>query len=80
MNWGPGLGIVVAPADHRIVTRVLIAGALVLTVGLAGCGRKSALDAPPSASAYADPAATTTDTAPPAPEKPDRPFFLDWLL
>ena len=71
------LGVVVASADHRIVTRVLIAGALVLTVGLAGCGRKAALDPPPSASTYSG--ATDNKNTPP-PAKPDKPFFLDWLL
>jgi predicted small lipoprotein YifL len=69
------LGIAVASAHHRIVTRALVAGLVVLAVGLAGCGRKAALDPPPSANV------TTPDgtTAPP-PEKPNKPFFLDWVL
>ena len=67
-----------APADHRIVSRVLIAGAVVLAVGLAGCGRKGALEPPPTAGVAA--AGTTDGVTPPAPAKPNRPFFLDWLL
>jgi predicted small lipoprotein YifL len=58
---------------------VLVAGLIVLSVGLTGCGRKSALDPPPGAAVTK----TTgcTDCAPaPGPEKPDKPFFLDWLL
>jgi predicted small lipoprotein YifL len=72
-NWK--LGIAVAPADHRIVSRALVAGIVVLAVGLAGCGRKAALDPPPSASV-----ATPDGTTAPPPEKPNKPFFLDWLL
>ena len=65
------------PADRRILSRVLVAGTIVLAIGLAGCGRKAALDPPPS------PAVTSKTTAPapaPAVKKPAKPFFLDWLL
>ncbi len=71
------MGVDVAPADHRIVSRVLIAGLVVLAVGLAGCGRKGALEPPPSAGVAS---ADGAPGAPPPPEKPNRPFFLDWLL
>ena len=48
---------------------------IVLAVGLTGCGRKAKLDPPP------EPAVTTQDgAAQPAPDRPDKPFFLDWLL
>ena len=48
---------------------------VVAAVGLAGCGRKGALEAPPGATLKA------ADTAAPdAPPKPDKPFFLDPLL
>jgi predicted small lipoprotein YifL len=71
----PELGVAVPP----ILSRAMIAGLVVLALGLSGCGRKSALEPPPSASV------TSTDgtTAPApdaAPEKPNQPFFLDWLL
>ena len=72
------LGVAVAPADRRILSRVLIAGMIVLSIGLTGCGRKAALDPPPDA-AVATKTCTTCAPAP-APEKPHKPFFLDWLL
>ena len=77
---GPGrdvkLGVAVAPADRRVLSRALVAGVLVLSIGLAGCGRRAALDPPPGA------AVTTKTTGAPdaGPEKPNKPFFLDWLL
>ncbi len=73
------LGVALAPAERRNLSGVLVAGVIVLAFGLAGCGRQAALDPPPGT------AVTTTKTcatcAPaPAPEKPHKPFFLDWLL
>ncbi len=71
------LGVAVAPADRRILSRVLVASIVVLSIGLTGCGRKATLDPPPS------PAVTDDTGAPapaPAPKKPGKPFFLDWLL
>ncbi len=67
-----------APADRRILSRVLVAGVIVLAMGLAGCGRKAALDPPPGAAVTTKTCATCTPA--PAPEKPKKPFFLDWLL
>ena len=73
------LGVAVAPADRKILSRVLVAGVIVLAFGLAGCGRKAALDPPPGASVTTKTSCTTCAPAP-APEKPNKPFFLDWLL
>lgn len=72
------LGVAVLPADRRILSRALLAGMIVLAVGVSGCGRKAALDPPPGA-------AVTTKDCPtcahaPNPEKPNKPFFLDGLL
>ena len=70
------LGVAVAPADRRILSRVLVAGIVVLAIGLTGCGRKAALDPPPTP-------AVTDGTGAPAPAPPPttgKPFFLDPLL
>lgn len=65
--------------DRTIFGRIAIAGLLVAAVGLAGCGRKGALEAPPGA--------TLQTVAPEAveapgqqPPKPDKPFILDGLI
>ena len=57
----------------------IMVGLSVLAFGLAGCGRKAALDPPPGASVTTKTTCTTCAPAP-APEKPHKPFFLDWLL
>jgi predicted small lipoprotein YifL len=74
---------------HRSPAWIAAVGALALALGLAGCGRKGALDPPPSAT-LAQPApgqptrpdahvdAQGHPVAPPATQK--RPFILDWLL
>jgi predicted small lipoprotein YifL len=72
------LGVAVAPADRRIVSRALVAGMIVLAIGLAGCGRKSALDPPPGAAVTAKTCATCAPAT--GPQKPNKPFVLDWLL
>jgi predicted small lipoprotein YifL len=51
----------------------------VAAVGLAGCGRKGALEAPPSATVAAAPADAAAPPAGAVP-KPDKPFVLDGLL
>jgi predicted small lipoprotein YifL len=70
-----------------------VAGALIAALGLAGCGRKSGLDLPPSA-AVSDPgpagdprqdprqaSVVGPDGKPVAPKGgPNRPTMLDWLL
>ncbi len=71
------MGVAVVPADRRILSRAFVAGMIVLAIGLAGCGRKAALDPPPGTAVTKT---TTTTDEPAPPEKPDKPFFLDWLL
>jgi predicted small lipoprotein YifL len=66
----------VATFDRRFLSRALFAGLLVAAVGLAGCGRRGVLEPPPSAGVT-----TNGEKAPDTgPKKPDKPFFLDWLL
>ena len=66
--------------DRRILMRALSAGTLVAARALSACGRRGPLEPPPGAAAYeADPAITDPVEAKKA-QKPDRPFFLDWLL
>ncbi len=77
---GVKLGVAVAPADRRMVSRVLVAGVLVLAFGLAGCGRKGALDPPPPTAVTTKACATCAPTPAPETKKPTKPFFLDWLL
>jgi predicted small lipoprotein YifL len=70
----------VALKNRRILSRALISAILVAAVGLSACGRKGPLEPPPTASlAPADP---TDPNAPPdtGAGKPDKPFFLDFLL
>jgi predicted small lipoprotein YifL len=79
------------PHLDRAVTRIALIGALIAAFGLAGCGRKGALDPPPSA-AISAPAAGQTAQAQPAGQGVDRKgkpvapkgaqkhFFLDWLI
>ncbi len=67
-----------APIEVRTASRVLIAGVLVATVALAGCGRRGPLEAPSAAATTAQPGgAPAEDTGP---TKPDKPFVLDPLL
>jgi predicted small lipoprotein YifL len=64
-----------------------VVSALIAALGLAGCGRKSGLDLPPSA-AVSDPVAPDPkqayvgpDGKPAAPKSgPNRPTILDWLV
>jgi predicted small lipoprotein YifL len=72
-------GIAVASLDYRILSHGLVVGLLVAAVGLAGCGRKGALEAPPSATVEAAPADAAAPPAGAVP-KPDKPFVLDGLL
>jgi predicted small lipoprotein YifL len=57
--------------------RLVLAGALIASFSLSACGRKGALEAPPSATA-SDSKADKADKD--AATKPDRPFFLDPLI
>jgi predicted small lipoprotein YifL len=77
-----------------LCTRCPLAVALALALGLAGCGRKGALDPPPGGLAEptvigAQPApgpdgkvaAAADPNAPPAPQPPaKKTFLLDWLI
>ena len=71
--------------------RAVVLAAAMAAVGLSGCGRKSGLDLPPTAS-LTDPQAAPPATAPngqplvpqpeqpPPPPAPPRRFLLDFLL
>jgi len=61
-----------APVDRTFVPRVLVLGLVVAAIGLAGCGRKGALEAP-----AADVVAPDAAPAPPAKHSG---FILDPLL
>jgi predicted small lipoprotein YifL len=65
--------------DTGFLGRLALAGLLVAAIGLAGCGRKGALEAPPAATVEAAPADTAAPPAGTIP-KPDKPFVLDGLL
>ena len=68
--------------------RFAVLGVLVAALGLAGCGRKGGLDAPPMAAAgdleaSGQPAPTSTPGAvgkPVSPPTENRKTFLDWLI
>ena len=70
-----------ALCDRRTVYRGLVAGVLVAALGLSACGRNGPLEAPPPA--VTTPNADGTTPPPPpdhGPVKPQKKFFLDWLL
>lgn len=62
--------------DRRVVYRALVAAALISAVGLSACGRRGALEPPPSARA----APSDANPADPDADKPDTPFILDKLI
>jgi predicted small lipoprotein YifL len=70
----------------RFAARGALAVALVAALGLAGCGRKAGLDAPPMAAAgdlqgSGQPgAAPAADGKPAAPLPDKRKTILDWLI
>jgi predicted small lipoprotein YifL len=78
----------VIQSSGRSLARVAVMSALIAAVGLAGCGRKSGLDLPPSAAVSdpvtADPKLASSvgpDGKPVAPKGgPNRPTILDWLV
>ena len=64
-------------------SRFWMMAALAAAIGIAGCGRKGALDTPYEASVIArEEAEEAGEPLPPAREKPsaDRPFILDALI
>jgi predicted small lipoprotein YifL len=76
-------------SDPRLV-RIAVIGALVAALGLAGCGRKGGLDAPPGASVVDQSAAVQPLPGPevgpdgkplaPPPLAPRRRTPVDWLI
>jgi predicted small lipoprotein YifL len=66
----------VAPVDRRVLSRVLVVGLIAATIGLSGCGRRGALEAPPGMAMKS----ATAGEVPAAPAKPDKKFILDPLL
>jgi predicted small lipoprotein YifL len=79
----------VIQSSNRALARMAVISALIATLGLAGCGRKSGLDLPPAA-AVSDPGPAADprqasgigpDGKPVAPKSgPNRPTILDWLV
>jgi predicted small lipoprotein YifL len=88
-GWGIEEGALVIQSSNRTLARMALIGALIAVLGLAGCGRKSGLDLPPSA-AVSDPgpagdpqhaSAIGPDGKPVAPKTgPKTPTILDWLV
>ena len=75
-------------SSNQALARTAVIGALIAALGLAGCGRKSGLDLPPSAVASeptpGDPKqgpGLGPDGRPIAPKNgPKTPTILDWLV
>jgi predicted small lipoprotein YifL len=69
----------VAPVNRGFLSHAVVVGLLAAAVGLSGCGRKGALEAPSGTAVK-----TATVGEPPstdaAPNKPDKHFVLDPLL
>ncbi|MEO8668342.1 MAG: lipoprotein [Bauldia sp.] len=63
--------------ERRFAFRIALAGAVIAALALSACGRKGALEAPPSAATTGDPAVKSDDVGA---KKPNRPFFLDGLI
>jgi len=70
------------------LARIVVIGAFVAALGVAGCGRKAGLDPPPGATA-ADTSPSRPDLEPAigpdgkvieTPQGPKRSTFIDWLL
>ena len=70
------------------LARIVVIGALVAALGVAGCGRKAGLDPPPGATA-AETSPSRPDLEPASgpdgkvidtPQGPKRSTFIDWLL
>jgi predicted small lipoprotein YifL len=75
--WIERGGAPVAPENRGLLARIVVVGLVVAAVGLAGCGRKGALEAPPG---MALKAANAGEPAPEDPKKPDKKFVLDPLI
>jgi predicted small lipoprotein YifL len=82
-----GRAFQVIRASNTALARIAVVGALVAALGLAGCGRKTGLDAPPAAAIPQQTAGAQPGTEPGVdPDKPvaapgrRKSFFLDWLI
>jgi predicted small lipoprotein YifL len=60
--------------NSPLVYRLAVAGLVVASLALAGCGRKGTLEAPGGAAVKQD------DSGKPVPAKPDKHFVLDPLV
>jgi predicted small lipoprotein YifL len=67
----------VAPENLTVLGRIAVVAIVAAAIGLAGCGRKGALEAPPG---MALKAANAGEPAPETPKKPDKKFVLDPLI
>jgi predicted small lipoprotein YifL len=73
--------LAVALNDRRIVFRAALAAVLISAVGLSACGRKGALQPPPSAATVDEDGNKVKDkNNGKGHSKPDRPFILDPLI
>jgi len=70
----------VALNDRRILMRAMLTGILVAGLALSACGRKGALEAPPSAGLTGSDLVVDDPVEADNANKPDRPFILDGLL
>lgn len=71
-----------ALTDRPIIYKGAVAVIIVAALAVSACGRKGALQPPPSTAVTSD-SATDEEKNPETPkgaEKPDRPFFLDPLI
>ena len=84
-----GRAFQVIRASNATLARIAVVGALVAALGLAGCGRKTGLDAPPAAAVPQQTAGAQPGTEPgadpdakpvAAPPGRRKDIFLDWLL
>jgi predicted small lipoprotein YifL len=69
----------VAPENRGLLARIVVVGLVVAAVGLAGCGRKGALEAPPGMALKAANAGEP-ELPPDGKVKPDKKFVLDPLI
>jgi len=84
-------GTEVTQLRSRSLVKIAAIGALIVALGLAGCGRKGGLDPPPSTSAAGEPPAGASVPAPEigpdgkplpplSPDVPRRRTFIDFLI
>lgn len=66
--------------DRPILFKAAAAGALAAALALSGCGRNGAPEPPPGAVTTKPDHTATTTTGQATPKKPDKPFFLDFLI